>query len=95
MSQDNELAEVQAEIALGLDCEAFMQSSAGRYLQARANQEIETALERLKTVDPTDPEAVRRLQNDVRVAEAFLIWMGEAVTSGEQAQKLFIEAHGS
>jgi len=95
MSQDPELQQIRNQIAFGLDVKVFMGSPIGRYLTLRANQEIETALESMKTVDPDEPKAVRKLQNDIHIAENFLQWMGEAVTDGENAERTFITAESS
>lgn len=86
-----EMQQIRNQIAFGLDCKAFMESSIGRYLAARANADTEEAMEALKTVDPTDPDAIRKLQNDIKCAENFLLWMGEAVTEGENAERTFID----
>lgn len=83
--------ELRGRIAFGLDVQQFMGSNIGRYLQARANADIEEALEALKTADPEDPKAIRKLQNDVAVASSVLEWLGQAVTEGEQAERQFHE----
>lgn len=87
-----EIQQIRNQIAFGLDCKAFMDSSIGRYLAAKANGDIEAATDALKTVDPTNPDAIRKLQNDIKCAENFLLWMGEAVTEGENAERTFIES---
>lgn len=90
--EDRELTQIQAQIAFGLDVQAFMKSSIGVYLTSRANTEIFAALEALKTVDPEDAKAIRKLQNDAKCAESFLLWMGEAVTEGENSQRTYIDS---
>jgi len=93
MSSDEqrEGQELRSRIAFGLDVQQFMDTRIGKYLQDRANSDIETALEALKTVDPEDPKAIRKLQNDVAVASNVLDWLGQAVTEGEQAERQFNE----
>ena len=93
MSSDEqrEGQELRSRIAFGLDVQQFMDTRLGRYLQDRANSDIETAIEALKTVDPEDPKAIRKLQNDVAVASNVLDWLGQAVTEGEQAERQFNE----
>lgn len=83
MSDD---ADITRRIALGLDIERLMGTDIGRYLQQRAQDKHDAALEALSTVDPEDARAVRALQNEAAVARMFLEWLGEAVTEGEQAQ---------
>lgn len=92
MSDSPELQQIRAQIAFGLDCKAFMDSQIGRYLTQRANEEIDKALQALKDADPEDAKAIRKLQNDAHCAENFLLWMGEAVTEGENAERTFIES---
>lgn len=90
--EQSDLTQIQAQIAFGLDVQAFMGSTIGRYLTARANNDIEAATDALKTVDAEDPKAIRKLQNEVKCAESFLLWMGEAVTDGENSQRTYIES---
>ena len=90
--EDRELTQIQAQIAFGMDVQAFMRSSIGQYLTAKANTEIEAALQALKTADPEDAKAIRTLQNDAKCAENFLLWMGEAVTEGENSQRTYIDS---
>lgn len=92
MSQDPELQQIRNQIAFGLDVKVFMESPIGRYLAMRANSNIETALDAMRSVDPEDPKAIRILQNEIKCAENFLQWMGEAVTEGENAERAFVEA---
>lgn len=92
MSNDPEMQQIRATIAFGMDVEAFMQSSIGKYLTARANADIEDALERLKTIDPQDWKLIQSTQNEIHRAEMFLLWMGQAVTEGENATRAFVEA---
>lgn len=94
MSDTKDVATIRAEIAFGFDVEAFMKTDIGRYLTARANDEIEKALDALAEVNPEDPKAIRAIQNDLKCAQRFLSWMGEAVSVGENAQSTFIEQEG-
>ncbi len=88
--EQRDLATTQAEIAFGMDVEAFMNTSFGRFLSAKANKDREEALEALAEVDPERPEAIRKLQNDIHAAERFLIWMEEAVVAGKNAEQALI-----
>lgn len=75
-------------IELGLDVEAFMASRVGRYVQKRANDEIEAARDELENLPPSAIEAIQTAQNKAKVARAVLDWMGEAVTDGENAAEV-------
>ncbi len=84
-----DLTAIRGTIAFGLDAQAFMNSTLGRYLTGRANDEREQALEALKDADADNPKEIRKLQNDARCAENFLIWMAQAVAEGENAERSF------
>lgn len=88
-TQDDDLQHIQATIAFGLDTKQFMGSTLGRYIQAKANEQIEAARDALQTVDPEDAKEVRRLQNDATVAAMVLTWIGQAVIEGEMAERQF------
>jgi hypothetical protein len=92
MNESQELQQIRNQIAFGLDCKAFMLSALGRFLTEKANNDIEAAKDALAEVDPEDAKAIRKLQNDARCASNFLLWIGEAVTEGENAERTFIEA---
>lgn len=85
--QLQELHELRATIGFGLDVQVFMSSShIGRFLELRAMQVVETALEEFKQVDPFDHKAVLALQLLIKSAENWLGWLDEAVAAGEQAE---------
>jgi len=77
--------ELNAMQKLGAEAEAFIVSPLGRHLIAKAEDEVAAAVEQLKTHEPTDTEGIRRIQNDIRVAESFNYWLAEAVQSGINA----------
>ena len=89
--EQRDLQALRGEIAFGLDVEQFMGTPLGQYLRRRANDDIEAARDALVTVDPEDVKAVRKLQNDAMAAARFLVWLGDAVTAGENAQAAFKE----
>ncbi|MDD2989810.1 MAG: hypothetical protein PHI64_12710 [Zoogloea sp.] len=81
--QTNELLKT---VDFGFEVQAFLESTIGRYLAARAKDEVTEALELLKAVDPENPKAVRALQNRVAVAENVLYWLAEAIQEGQSAE---------
>ena len=83
--EQRELQQIRAQVAFGMDVEAFMQSQIGRYLQEKANADRDAAMEALIDVDADDPSAVRKLQMDARCATNVLLWLGEAVSEGQNA----------
>lgn len=90
-NEAKEMEGVRATIEFGLDVKQFMGTNLGRYLQHKANADMEAALDALATVDPEDPKAIRKLQNDAVVAARILSWIAEAVNEGEQAERQYVE----
>lgn len=90
--EQQDLQDVRARISFGLDVKQFMGGPIGQRLAANANARIFQAQEALATVDAEDPKAIRALQNKIAAAAAFLEWMDEFVTDGEQAEIAFQNA---
>lgn len=86
-----EEAAILRDVAFGFDVQAFLRSDIGRYLVARGESERLDALEALASVDPENSKAIRDLQFQIAVVDRWQYWLGEAVTTGETAQKQFIE----
>ena len=80
--------ELLERAGFGREVELFWGSGVGQYLRNRAQECYTEAIQALKSVDPTDPRAVMKAQNDVRVAEMFEQWLTEAVTDGLKALEL-------
>lgn len=91
MSQDNDIRDVHQAIDFGFVVEAFLTSDVGRYLIARAEDEIADAVGKLKTIDPNDAPAIQSLQNIVHRAESIQYWLAEAVQEGMNAQRELME----
>lgn len=91
MTNDDDLRVTTAMIDFGMEVEAFLQSRIGRYLTGRAEDEIEAAVEALKRVDPHDTRAIQAIQNTIHRAESFGYWLAEAIQSGYNAQREFVE----
>lgn len=69
----------------GKQVEQFLDGDIGNYLVKRAQTEIDVAIEKLKKVNPVDVDLVRTYQNDVKVAEFFIVWLGDAIAAGHAA----------
>lgn len=69
----------------GKQVEFFLQSDIGSYLVKRAKEEGDEALEELKKVDAFDGNKVSTLQLKARVADAVIVWLGDAIAAGESA----------
>lgn len=71
----------------GIEVESFLAGPMGRYLTARAHQEVDEALDELKKVDPTDVKKITELQNRVHRGENFDHWLAEAIQEGWAAEE--------
>lgn len=78
--------ELTATITGGQEAEAFLQSSLGRSLVQCAEAEMATAIEEIKTVDPTDAKAVTLLQNRIWRAESVQRWIAQIIQEGWNAE---------
>lgn len=78
-------AELYEVSVLGKQVHDFMKSDVGRYMLQRADFEVNDAFEKLKTCDAANVNEVRRLQNNIWVAESVKTWMAEAVGEGLRA----------
>jgi len=83
-----ELDELTKQVEFGIEAEAFLNTSIGRYLVKRAEDEIADAVEALKTVDCEDTNAVRELQNRIWKAESVQFWIAEIINDGFAAEEM-------
>lgn len=72
---------------LGIEAEAFLTTPVGQYIQKRAQQEIDDAVDLLKVADPCDHQQITRLQNIIWRGESFNAWFIELINSGWEAEK--------
>lgn len=88
--QSPEIREIQQSIDLSFQVEAFLLSPIGKYLIARAEEEIESATEVLKRIDPEDPKSIRVQQQIIQVAESVQYWLADAIQAGHNAAEAAI-----
>lgn len=76
----------------GKQVEYFLQSDVGRFLIDRAKSEAAEALEDLKSADPYDGAKIVQIQMRAKLADAIVVWLGDAIAAGESAtEQLKIE----
>lgn len=80
-----------AEAMLGKDAEEFLNSDVGRYLLARAKEEIEQAQDELSSVSPWRRNRIKQLQSQVWRARSVKQWLAELITAGRQAESLLVD----
>lgn len=75
-------------VELGIEMEAFIASSIGKELVARARGYAAESLQLLKAVDPCDYQQIVKLQNKVWLGETFEQWLAELIRDGWQAEEI-------
>lgn len=86
MATDEEILESQ--VRFGDETLAFLKSNVGQYLLDRSKEEVDRALEELKTADPFDNKEIQRLQNIIQRNEGVENWLGEIIQAGRDARDL-------
>lgn len=82
---------LMAEAVLGRDAQAFLKGDLWRYIEGRAEQEVQEAQEALATVSPWRRNRIRQLQNVIWRARTVQAWLHELVTAGDAAEALLSE----
>ena len=75
-----------ANVDIGLAIRQFLESEVGQYLTGRALEASEDAMDKLKVADPEDAKLVRKLQNEIMMADKFAQWLHDGKLSGEHAE---------
>lgn len=87
--------ELMRAAIFGKEAELFLESPMGDFLLNHARAEADIAAHKLKSVAPWRRKRITELQNQIKVAEWFQVWLGEAVAEGRQATEILEEtAHG-
>lgn len=82
---DPEERSLHAEFDLGEQAEEFFNSDIGRYMAGCARQDLEDAHRKLKSTLPFRWRRIQALQNDIRVAEMFMLYMRDLIIRGKAA----------
>lgn len=97
MSQQEEQSQRESEEMLyrratfGKQVSDFFNSDIGRYLMARADEEVVVAIRKFRDCDTSNVELVRKLQNDINMADNFKNWLSESVMDGLHAIEMIDE----
>lgn len=81
----SELASLTAAEAIGVEVERFLTGPVGRAMVERWEEERAAALERLATVDPEDPRAIRAVQNEIAVVDRLQQTLSDMLTQARVA----------
>lgn len=80
-----------AEHDLGDQAQEFLNSDLGKYMVGCAKQDLEAAHEKLKTVLPFRWRRIQQLQNEIALAERFLLYVRDLVIRGKAAERALEE----
>jgi len=75
-----------AEAALGRDALEFVSSDLGKYMIGCAKQDVEDAHQKLKTTIPWRRRRIQQLQNEIRCAEQFVLYLRDLIIRGKAAE---------
>lgn len=89
VADNTALNELIAEAEIGDEARRFVESDLGKTLLGMADQEIKAAQADLETVDPSDTEKIRALQNKAAVARHFEEWLVELIDRGSNALEVW------
>ena len=70
---------------LGIEAEAFLRSSLGKYMITRADEIIENETQNLINCDAFDTEANRDIRNEIRIAQLFKDFIKAVIEDGQAA----------
>jgi len=76
-------------VNLGIDAEVFKRSAFGKYLVEQAHREIEAETQILVDLEPTDIEGNTESRMKINTAKMFLVWLEQAISSGQLATEQF------
>lgn len=76
---------------LGEEAQNFLKSHLGMEIMERANKRYEDNLMLLSKVDPNDPKAIMKIQNQIQLFEEFDGWLREIVDTGNAELAAFTQ----
>jgi len=83
--------ELSAQVYLGEKADTFWRDDLGKYIIARILEDIESAVEKLKTVSPVNSKKIIMHQNRIAIAEAVPRYFNELIIEGKQALGIISE----
>lgn len=81
--------ELIAAAEIGDQARQFLESELGICVLGIAKQQIEAAWLALESVDPTQTEKIRSLQNKAQLGRQFEQWLRELLQDGENAMNIY------
>jgi len=90
-TQDQDSRDMLNKVAVGIEAERFIESSIGKYLIAKAEQERDEAMASLRSISPIASAEIRELQNRIWRAESVQRWLAELIQEGWNAESELID----
>ena len=87
MKEYSEEDQLLTTAVIGVEAERFRSTRVGRKMEDRARAKIANAQNALVTVEPTDTEKIRALQNEAKLGAMFLTWLDDLIHDGQQAEE--------
>lgn len=84
MSEDDQLEMIQ-RAAFGKQVDLFLSSDIGKYMLARAREQVVEAQLQFRKADVTNVAVMTAIQNKLVVADSIVQWLKDAVSDGLQA----------
>jgi hypothetical protein len=81
--------ELLDQMALGIECQRFLQTKLGAELVRRCTENHDAAMTGLLDADPTNSKEIRRIQNDARIPLMILEFIDNVISSGEFAEEQY------
>ena len=91
MSNNKSRDEQIRRVELGEEAQNFLKSHLGMEIMERANKRYEDNLMLLSKVDPNDPKAIMKIQNQIQLFEEFDGWLREIVDTGNAELAAFTQ----
>ena len=82
----NDLPQELETAVFGQEVSNFWDGRIGQYLLGHALREYNSAIDKLKTCDPSDSPLITKLQAEAWRAESFRDWLSTAIEDGLRAK---------
>ncbi len=81
----------EANISIGDDARKFLESTLGQVIQDKAESLIQKKRKELESVDPTDANAIRAIQTDIKATHRAMTWLISCIEDGEATRQAIIQ----
>lgn len=88
MTDQFDMANLFKSADVGIALDQFTKSKVGIFLLRKAKEDILRGMYQMKDGDATDVKAMTEIQNRIRTAENFEVWLAEGISQGMQAEQM-------